>query len=1569
MAAPTQMLPSWLTLATTVVTAPDGAVTTSLVTLQLPLTYYGPSIPLGTDGSWTYGGLTPPASITVSATGTTAFTSIVSSSSRSLSSPLSTSVATSSLSSSFTSSASSSAASSSAAGVVAANHHAISAATLGAILGAILGTLLLVVLVLIVLLLRRHHGGARGAGPQSKSSSSFWNRQTTLFSRRGSPRQTPIWTEWQMVNPDDFNEDGGAGERTPGDGSPRGSGEEHDPFLTRRSVYSDSKELTQTTTGTKTLVSVPAAAAIAGGTTSTSRTGTKVGGHIIPRDELLARMNEDQVGLHPRVNVTEASPEHTSPLLPPPPIGSDRRARGVETKSTRSLGSQVLSTTSEKSSGSIAEHEPAELLTARRVKVVNLDQAEDEAGPSAWHKPSGLETLANLPRLSWFRRMSWLGAPTGSLSPDAESAGQDAYTRTPPRSHSRQGSRSRPVSWAPLPTHEPGSPESSFGRRPRSQSGLGLGLLDNGERPHSSVSAKSKASAASGNTVYLDAHSTPASSAVDVTSPVGAMGPAGSGVPSVPALPQQRSRQVSPLLGDIPTMTTSGGYLSVPGEPPSYEESRRATDQSPGETSSENVDVLDIPAPRPASPFTAASSRPDFPPGLISLPAPRVWRDSHVSGDSAGIQIDVLEEAPPTAQDGWRNLSGIGRAPGEDRRTTFGMDDRRPRRRGTVGEVSSPALSAVFSREGPWERPTSHLAARPMTPIRQSPSSSAGDVPNFAMPATVTGTVTSSGTTRTDDTNTNSSVTTALTDPVTGAVLHFPALPWRHVPDRSWNSRDEEHMCVQLQLVSREPPAVVLISLQHDRGMAPKEDGSVSVFLFRRVIKVSIPPRTVPERQYVYIGGWIYKSIRSGCTIRCRTSCSLPKTIVMSDINKYSGLQDALIAYYMILTLADDVRLMWGRKSISTILYFVNRLVMLGTVVMNAPLPTNTLLSVQLVDKIVALVAMTVLAVVAALRALAVSKRNWYITLPILALGLVPVGTNINQDTNPNSTRWLDFKVISTDYHVARWYANGALYFLTISAINVAALLVDTIEEIDVNIGALLNALSSILVSQFLMHLREAADRSTGELGTRSSFRSDSTRDSATQSWLSSAEFAATIGNHSDHSGHFDNIDAFSDVEDDCALSRDDETEGKPMVLGSGCHFQGPSILARSPLTHTSTSIGLTVNLHHYRNRFSPPTPRKHNWAWCEEMHVWIPDTLPYFTAEIEPGPRPATIPIMRTKPPVQRKWWQARKASRSAQLPEIRLYSGDCEANGVTFAHMKLEPVAVAQEREELRRIFAGPQPNTRARTVRIPQDRHRKALCIERQTLGEESWPDDPSVSFGAWAGGIFQILHATHMLILPSPASSRFPNTGLHKPQASRAHRPPSRLQDLGIALCIGGCWARGHGPDDLGVHLMPGQCRSPKHGPVPNCNCKTPARAPSEGHKPSRPGNIPVYRQALGEEAWPDDPGVPCGTWAAHQIREPLPSFRIPSSGACCPHHSGERQGICGGEPLGRMWPILPDVFNSRVARGDASAIAGCTPLEGPGVAERRHSGSRRDDTRSRDGVLLGGRRAWRGGGGR
>lgn len=46
MAQPTQQLPSWLTLTSTLVTADDGSVSTSVGTLTLPLTYYGASVSL-----------------------------------------------------------------------------------------------------------------------------------------------------------------------------------------------------------------------------------------------------------------------------------------------------------------------------------------------------------------------------------------------------------------------------------------------------------------------------------------------------------------------------------------------------------------------------------------------------------------------------------------------------------------------------------------------------------------------------------------------------------------------------------------------------------------------------------------------------------------------------------------------------------------------------------------------------------------------------------------------------------------------------------------------------------------------------------------------------------------------------------------------------------------------------------------------------------------------------------------------------------------------------------------------------------------------------------------------------------------------------------------------------------------------------------------------------------------------------------------------------------------------------------------------------------------------------------
>ncbi|KAH9917245.1 uncharacterized protein B0H18DRAFT_1123700 [Fomitopsis serialis] len=882
-----------MTLSSSIITEPDGSVFTSYTTLVLPLTYYGPSIPL--DSAWTYGGLTPPPSTSAAPTSaspssTVSPSSAPSSSSMLSSSPTPSSTSTSSASSSIppstsmtsTSSASASATSSAAA---AGAHTSRSATILGAVLGSLLGTLILVLLILIWLLLRRHYRGVRTTtDPPSKSaSSSFWNRSTTVFSRRKSRRQTPIWTEWQMVNPEDFEDrlpQSPTSPRSPEEGTPRDSGDETDPFLNR--TVRGANEMSQTQSGTDTLVSVPAAAALAAGTGSTRRPGTTthVGGPIMPREELLARMNEEDAAM-PQVRlVSPSTDEHTSPLLPPPPLGSDRRSMRaarpsfIETKSMRSLASAAFSGSSEKS-GSIdaQEQERAELLTARRVKVSNYSQPTSDAGNSSiMSGTSGLERLANLPRMSWFRRMSFLPPPMGSRPSSREGAEGDRYTRTPPRSHSRQGSRSRPLSWAPLPTHEPTSPtpDSSGSRRPRPPSSFpqGLGLLIGGERPVSSVSAKSRASV---STVYHDARETPSSSLVDVSvTPAGTFGSNRSqpGIPPVPPLPQARTAPVSPLAELTPEIATRGGYLDIPAyEPPTYEESHRDSPHSSGDSGpGDTVDVLDMPVPRPASPFTAASgsSRTQPPPGL---PNPSVWRDSHATTDgtssTSGIRIDVLEEAPPPAQDGWRTLSGnVGAAAPGGRRTTFGVPmvihrdalqsergslasgrshltphvlhssgstaaslhthhsssskshsqgpsgssgSRSVSHAGSVGErrleqvseTASPPLSAVFSREGAWS-PTLP-GVRPMSPIRQSPSSSAEEAPVLpeprpATPTTAAGTVTSTTTSRTEDSGTHASVTTSGTDPVSGAVLHFPALPWYRPSEQGFvdSRRDDD---------------------------------------------------------------------------------------------------------------------------------------------------------------------------------------------------------------------------------------------------------------------------------------------------------------------------------------------------------------------------------------------------------------------------------------------------------------------------------------------------------------------------------------------------------------------------------------------------------------------------------------------------------------------------------------------------------------------------------------------------------------------------------------------------------
>ncbi|KZV77223.1 hypothetical protein PENSPDRAFT_679420 [Peniophora sp. CONT] len=236
MAAPTQEYPPWLSLSATILTNDQGVPTATAETvLRLPLTYYGPppEIPLGTDGAWVYGGLTSPApgtSTTATTTPTPTTTTTTPAIPSSSTSPSASAASTSSLpsssaasSSSAVSSGSSSVPSSSSSSLPASSSASPSSTTtaaaagssshsnLGRILGLALGItgglVLLFILIALCVFCRRRRARRRGGV---------------------SPTGDALW-QWHPIDTDEAHEHDAA--REPGEGSPRGSGEEHDPFL------------------------------------------------------------------------------------------------------------------------------------------------------------------------------------------------------------------------------------------------------------------------------------------------------------------------------------------------------------------------------------------------------------------------------------------------------------------------------------------------------------------------------------------------------------------------------------------------------------------------------------------------------------------------------------------------------------------------------------------------------------------------------------------------------------------------------------------------------------------------------------------------------------------------------------------------------------------------------------------------------------------------------------------------------------------------------------------------------------------------------------------------------------------------------------------------------------------------------------------------------------------------------------------------------------------------------------------------------------------------------------------
>ncbi|KAG6332566.1 hypothetical protein ID866_6525 [Astraeus odoratus] len=622
--AGTQQLPPWMTLSVTTITNSEGIpLTTSTTTLQLPLTYYGPSIPLGTDGAWTWGGLYPPSSSPSSLASATATPTVLSSSTFSSSLPTSSASPTSTSATLATTAPLASTTSASASSTPTVTSSSLSKGELVAI---IFGAIVAFVLLLLLLV--------------------FLVRWRTRRNRNGY-RPTPIWTHWEVISPTgprSMEED-----RPAGVGSPRGSGDEINSLLQRSrtgaiSARHQSSSLPSLPPGAAPPVIGSTNSGDSGHTSSSAVTdygvllpeGGRIGqayardgdmffpaarassemtGHIIPPGELLRIDDEEEPQSPPRM-YSVSHGDDSDPLLaqfaslpPPPPLDPEKHStRKVPSVNDKEKSLHSLSYPA-------SDMEASEVYTARRVRVRDVglrSPATDEtsshdhveagpvAGPSSWRSSFGFGSLQKL-------RMSWFGGSSRNTS------------------HSSSGR---------VRTDDIESTQSLL-QAPRVRPRSGLGVVIGGDRPISTVSAKS---AVSGNTVYHDAIShlgTP------VSVPSRAMTPANGGG----AAPGQ----------EAPVIPTSAPPAYALEDPYSSLASRGSFPYSQG------VDILDLPVPAPASQFTASGGTSRVtPPGLgRSEVQQSATRDSVVTGSSneAGITIDVLDAEPPRAGEGWRTMA------------------------------------------------------------------------------------------------------------------------------------------------------------------------------------------------------------------------------------------------------------------------------------------------------------------------------------------------------------------------------------------------------------------------------------------------------------------------------------------------------------------------------------------------------------------------------------------------------------------------------------------------------------------------------------------------------------------------------------------------------------------------------------------------------------------------------------------------------------------------------------------------------------------------------------------------
>ena len=418
----------------------------------------------------------------------------------------------------------------------------------------------------------------------------------------------PVEGGWTLVH------DNGSGDRVPGEGSPRGSGEETDPFL--RASYSNQMSQHQSA---RLVPPPPVLEATHNSMDSTSTNASGYGnvvepsqarfshlvpapvtqwGNIIP-PAVLTQMVDEPRRHDDIIEEEEEEEEEASLLEPPPRLDPDRLgvARTTPRPSLRSFGTSR----SEHSLGvpgtPASWDETPQLMTAQRIRVDEMDRVEAREVPSPTTESPSL-----LGRLGWLNRRSRQSTPE------------------------RQRSRST----TPQPEAEAG-PSS---RHP------------GGFRP---ISGHSGTSGDSGNTSFHDARSR-----VETPPPL----------PTPPLALTTSSRSRLPMSGSMQESTSEAPTIRVVGTSSPSHSQADDTDPFADTTSSTVVqDPLDSPAPTSRFATTSYEHDPTFPPSLV---VSRSWMTS--SGtlgdsdrtDSPAISMDIYEEAPPSVAERWRFMTGGG---------------------------------------------------------------------------------------------------------------------------------------------------------------------------------------------------------------------------------------------------------------------------------------------------------------------------------------------------------------------------------------------------------------------------------------------------------------------------------------------------------------------------------------------------------------------------------------------------------------------------------------------------------------------------------------------------------------------------------------------------------------------------------------------------------------------------------------------------------------------------------------------------------------------------------------------